>query len=141
MRAAKCGIYSILCKPKAMMYVGQSRNIINRFTHHRFMLRKGVHANKSLQKDWNGLGEDAFLFEIEEECGTEDLDDWELWWINTFETYNAQHNDGDFSDRNAKIAAGHQRVRQTPQWKAAASERAKKQHAAGKLGRQTWKSG
>ena len=40
-----------------------STNIPGKINRHKFALNLGNHANKSLQADWNELGETAFEFE------------------------------------------------------------------------------
>jgi len=39
---------------------------------HKFMLKIRSHTNKSLQKDWDELGADAFVFEILEQVQVKD---------------------------------------------------------------------
>jgi hypothetical protein len=39
-----------------------------RWTHHRYMLRRGKHKTKALQDLWTEDGEDAFTFEVLEYC-------------------------------------------------------------------------
>jgi hypothetical protein len=59
----KPGLYSITCVPISKHYIGQSENVQRRINAHRQTLRKGLHANQELQKDFNKYGEKNFLFQ------------------------------------------------------------------------------
>ena len=48
-----CGIYAIVNVRKMICYIGSSRDIKSRAINHRIALRRGKHANKILQKDYN----------------------------------------------------------------------------------------
>src|SRR5579884_2546151 len=63
----KCGIYAIVNTVTGERYIGSSSKITERFTDHRWNLRRGTHHSASLQKAWNTYGEDKFLFIILEE--------------------------------------------------------------------------
>lgn len=69
---ARCGVYQIICDHG--VYIGASNDVANRYTHHRFRLRRNVHSCKKLQEAWNTLGEEAFRFELIHPCNPEDLD-------------------------------------------------------------------
>ena len=58
------GIYCIKCEVNNKIYVGQSKNIEQRWKHHKANLEKGEHINRELQKDYNEYGIDAFVFTI-----------------------------------------------------------------------------
>lgn len=64
----KSGIYHILCKPTGQRYIGGSTDVSNRYTHHRFQLRRNSHKCKPLQELWNKFGEENFSFQRIEEC-------------------------------------------------------------------------
>lgn len=64
----KAGVYQILFIPSGEKYIGGSTDISNRFTHHRYMLRRGIHKCKKLQTLWEISSEDDFSFEIIELC-------------------------------------------------------------------------
>ena len=63
-----CGIYKITCKINNRIYIGSSKNIMQRWKEHKQKLNKNIHDNMFLQRDWNRYGEDNFIFEILEEC-------------------------------------------------------------------------
>lgn len=81
-------IYSILNLIDGKIYVGQSVNPNKRKTDHFRALRKGVHHNAHLQRAWNKYGEDAFEFNILENCTDDKLNDNEIWWISYFDSTN-----------------------------------------------------
>ena len=81
-------IYSILNKINGKIYVGLSEHPTNRKSDHFHKLRKNAHINPHLQKAWNKYGEDAFEFNILENCPKEDLGENEDWWIEYFDSTN-----------------------------------------------------
>lgn len=80
----KIGIYKITNTVNNHIYIGLSRNLKKRIYLHKWHLRNNVHENDHLQKAWNKYGEDAFLFEIIEECEEEKINERELYWINYY---------------------------------------------------------
>ncbi len=89
------GIYVIRNKQNGKLYVGSSQNIHRRALEHKSELRRGVHDNDYLQKSWNKYGEDAFQFEILEECEVAMLAEREQYWLDTIGfdvTYNIAQN-------------------------------------------------
>lgn len=68
-----CGIYCIRCLISGKRYIGSSKAIRMRWSHHRNSLRRGKHTSPRLQKAWNKHGEAAFVFEVIEECSRDDL--------------------------------------------------------------------
>ena len=69
------GIYEIVNwqDGKASTYIGSSVDIERRWKQHRGILRRGTHDNSHLQRAWNKYGEDAFVFNVLEEVGTDML--------------------------------------------------------------------
>ena len=59
-----CGIYKIANKVTGDFYVGSAININNRFSNHRWGLKKGKHPNQILQNVFNKYGSDNLSFEI-----------------------------------------------------------------------------
>lgn len=57
------GVFQILNKANGKVFLDSSNNVPGKINRHRFALNLGNHASKSLQNDWNELGEDAFEFE------------------------------------------------------------------------------
>lgn len=62
------GVYRITNTETGVVYIGSSRNVLNRFRDHKKDLRAGNHKNLHLQNSWNKYGEAVFLFELIAEC-------------------------------------------------------------------------
>jgi predicted GIY-YIG superfamily endonuclease len=82
-RTKFAGIYGIRHKPSGRMYVGGSTDITGRYTHHRFMLRRGAHKSHELQKLWDRDGEAAFEFVTLERCLPQNVNEREQLWHDT----------------------------------------------------------
>jgi hypothetical protein len=63
-RVKPSGVFQIKNLSNGKVLLGSSLNLEGPLNKHRFMLRINGHPNKELQKDWNELGPDQFLFEI-----------------------------------------------------------------------------
>lgn len=81
-------IYSILNKSNGKIYIGLTNDAKRRFKEHRVELRGNKHHNSHLQNAWNKYGEDAFEFNILENCPSDKLSDNEKWWISYFDSTN-----------------------------------------------------
>ena len=75
------GIYKITKKENGKSYIGQSTDIVRRFWCHKH--RDTMPIDVAIQK----YGEDAFTYEIIEECSPEKLDERERYWIKYYNTY------------------------------------------------------
>ena len=82
------GIYCIENMTTNKKYIGQSRNIDDRWYKHKNKLRNKKHENDYLQKAWNKYGEDDFKFYIIEECDIEKLDEREIYYIDFYNVLN-----------------------------------------------------
>lgn len=83
----KIGIYCIENLITNKKYIGQSKNITNRWSRHRVELRKGTHFNPYLQNSWNKYGEKSFKFYILEIVSSpNDLNNKEIFWIKKLDT-------------------------------------------------------
>ena len=60
-------IYEIHNTITKQIYVGQTSTGRMRWSRHKSNLRKGIHGNPLLQKDWDKWGKDAFRFNVVEE--------------------------------------------------------------------------
>lgn len=76
-----CGIYCIENLVNHKVYIGQSKNIIERWQHHINELRREAHGNCYLQASWNKYGEENFRFTILQKCKQEELDELESYYI------------------------------------------------------------
>ena len=81
------GIYKIENKINNKKYIGQSKNILRRWQHHRHYLNKNQHENPYLQNEWNKYSENNFTFEIIHKCNETELNQWEEYYINKYDTF------------------------------------------------------
>lgn len=59
------GIYEIFCFKTNRAYLGSSAlSVKNRYRQHVNTLKKGIHRNSELQKDWDKYGREAFAFTV-----------------------------------------------------------------------------
>lgn len=63
-RVKPSGVFQIKNIATGKVLLGSSLNLEGPLNKHRFMLKINSHPNKELQKDWNELGPDQFIFEI-----------------------------------------------------------------------------
>ena len=75
-----CGIYRITHKESGKCYVGQSRDILDRWKRHVKSKDKNTPISNAIQK----YGPDSFLWEVVIICGPEELDDLESYFISRF---------------------------------------------------------
>jgi group I intron endonuclease len=62
------GIYSITNKINNRKYIGQSKDIAQRWKQHIYQLKTNKHHTQSLQEDWNKFTYEDFVFQIEYIC-------------------------------------------------------------------------
>ena len=79
------GIYYIKNTINNKLYVGQSIDVYARLSRHKTDLRGG-RDSKHLQKSYDKYGEDNFEFTMFMECPVEDLDYWEKYYIEKWNT-------------------------------------------------------
>lgn len=58
------GISMIICFANDYRYYGETKNLSARIRSHKSLLRRKIHPNNPLQKDWNRYGESLFNFVI-----------------------------------------------------------------------------
>ena len=71
-RVKPAGVYQVKNTVNGKVLLGSSLNLEGPLNRHKFMLKIGSHTNKALQKDWDELGPDKFVFEILEEIKVKD---------------------------------------------------------------------
>lgn len=81
-KAKKIGVYLITNKETNEIYVGSSKNIERRWYSHKYDSKNAIYPNNKLHNDMRTLGENAFSFEIIEECEEKDLAEREQFYIN-----------------------------------------------------------
>ncbi|WP_170932616.1 NUMOD3 domain-containing DNA-binding protein [Desulfosporosinus sp. FKB] len=84
------GIYKITQLSTGRIYIGQTKyRFIERYWHHVWKLKHNSHDNKYLQNVWNKYGENDFEFEVVHILKKdEDLNELEIMYIKTYDTYN-----------------------------------------------------
>lgn len=100
-------IYKILNTKNNKCYIGQTEEspATIRWHKHRYELNRNNHRNTHLQNAWNKYGEDAFTFEVIEECSTKELlNEAEERWITYYKSFKAHYNikDGGKHTRHTK---------------------------------------
>ena len=58
------GVYRVRNTSTDKSLVGSSTDVQAILNRHKAQLRMGMHPNRALQKDWNDLGAEAFVFEV-----------------------------------------------------------------------------
>lgn len=82
------GIYCIENMISNKKYIGQSKNINDRWKKHISELNRNCHDNDYLQKSWNKYGFNNFRFYVLEYCDKSILDDREVYYIDFYDTLN-----------------------------------------------------
>lgn len=91
----KTGIYQIKNLVNNKIYIGSvafKKGFVGRWSSHCTKLRKNKHHSIHLQHAWNKYGEDAFVFEILEECQPEKCIKREQHYLDTVLFANCQDN-------------------------------------------------
>ena len=98
------GIYKIENLITHKVYIGQSKNIKNRWKEHIYALNNDKHINIYLQRAWNKYGQENFNFESLEECTKKELNNKETYWFNIYypNVYNL-HRTGDSHNMSQEI--------------------------------------
>lgn len=96
-----CGIYAILNRKNNKIYIGKSKNIIQRWRCHKYLLKNNKHVNH-LQRAWN-LNKNDFIFSIIEECNINSLSERESIYIKIFKSNNQKYGYNLISYDNNKI--------------------------------------
>lgn len=85
-----CGIYCIQNKTTGMAYVGQSVDIVKRWSAHTTPGKKSSGIQNAIKE----AGIEAFHFFVLEICAREDLNDREIHWIKTYDCVNPKGYNG-----------------------------------------------
>jgi len=78
------GIYWIRNIDNGYVYIGSSANLEKRLRTHKYMLKNNEYGDKKIQKDWNEMGEDFFVFESIKICKRKELKKTEQTFIDRF---------------------------------------------------------
>ena len=77
-RQKPAGVFQVKNTANGKVLLGSSLNLEGPLNAHKFMLTIGSHRNERLQKDWNDLGPEKFVFEILEVVKVKDDPDFNL---------------------------------------------------------------
>ena len=77
-RVKPAGVYQVKNTVNGKVLLGSSLNLEGPLNRHKFILKIGSHTNKALQKDWDELGPDKFIFEILEVVKVQDSPNFNL---------------------------------------------------------------
>jgi hypothetical protein len=106
------GVYRIVHIDSGREYIGSTDSLSRRWREHRSRLRRGIHDSRYLQYAWNKYGENAFAFEIIEECLVEELLIREQWFMDTKKpVFNS-----------APLASGSRGIKRSPELRARISQ-------------------
>jgi group I intron endonuclease len=87
------GVYQIRNLVSGSRYIGSAKRLRRRAVNHISDLRQGKHHNPPLSKAWAKYGGEAFLFEVLESCGINELYAREQAWMDALRPeYNAKPN-------------------------------------------------
>ena len=86
-----CGIYEIRNVANNKVYIGQSRNVRQRWGCHITELRYNRHHNNHLQKSWNKYGEANFCFSLLDVCEEHKLNELEAKHISLANSMNPDY--------------------------------------------------
>ncbi len=118
-----CGIYKIT-SPSGKIYIGQSVDCHERFLQHKSNARRRVQKNIKLYNSISKNGWEAHSVEIIRECKKEELNYWEKYYVDLFQTFNTKHGlnlkDGGgnfvkFSDETKKKIGAKSKGRKKPE--------------------------
>lgn len=121
------GVYQITCSGNSRCYIGSSKNIQSRWSHHLYLLRGGYHYNKKLQNSFSKYGEESFIIEVLLACPKEELLSCEQEYLDRLRP-----------ELNCSMTATC--PESTPEVRSRRAEKAREQHRSGSLGRSSWKS-
>lgn len=104
-----CGIYMIFNKDNWKVYIGQAVWINRRWKRHKTELRNHYHRSGHLQKAWNKYGENAFVFNVIEECMNDKqvLKEREQYWIDFFDSANPERGYNTFPSAGSCLGFKH----------------------------------
>lgn len=86
--AIDSGIYWFRNTIDGKIYIGQSKYLKSRYCQHKIEFQNGTHHNEYLQRAVNKYGFKNFEYKILKRCPPDELDDWEIYYIEKYDTLN-----------------------------------------------------
>lgn len=86
------GIYAIHNKVNDKYYIGQAKDIHQRWIQHRSRLKCNTHENCHLQAAYKKYGKESFEYFVLEECTVEQLNEREQYYIKQYDAYDNGYN-------------------------------------------------
>ena len=68
----KIGVFQIRNLTNGKVFIGSSLDLVASWNSQRFQLNAGLHQNGKLQKDWNEMGAENFIYEVVSELHQDD---------------------------------------------------------------------
>lgn len=97
------GIYKIENKYNGKVYIGKSKDIMNRWSTHEKDLTKHIHHSTKLQEDFDKYGGiEAFDFSIVELCDASELTEKEKFYFEKFDSIASGYNGNDIQNSPEK---------------------------------------
>lgn len=101
------GIYLIRCNSENKVYIGQSKNIKDRYYKHTSLLNNNKHPNRYLQTAFNRFGKETFSCEIlyetsDKDVSQKELYDLEIYYISLYNSNNRTYGYNIESGGNSK---------------------------------------
>lgn len=121
------GVYQIRCSGNCRSYIGSSKNIQARWSHHLYLLTGGYHYNRKLQASFSKYGASSFSIEVMLVCPAEELLAREQEYLDRLSP-----------ELNCSMKASC--PESTEEVRMERAKRARAQHENGSLGRSSWKS-
>jgi group I intron endonuclease len=88
----KTGVYCIQNTVNHKRYIGSARCLSSRWSQHQYLLKRGRHHSKSLQRSWDKHGSLAFSFTVIEFCKPNEAVKREQFWIDHFNSATTGYN-------------------------------------------------
>ena len=98
----KCGVYKITNSSNQKIYIGSSKNILQRWRNHIRELKLNNHSNIFLQSDWNEYGDEYFIFEILKECSEDERYDIEQNYLDKLLPFYRNDNGYNISEKSTQ---------------------------------------
>lgn len=134
------GVYEIIAPDNTRYIGGSRRSVENRLSYHKAVLARGTHYNRAFQAAVDAYGWGAFRVRVTEDPDPIAAEQRKLnYWRARDKAYNIHPNASSakgtsYTKEQRAVQADKAKARCTPEWRAAVSERVKRQHEEGRFG-------